>query len=297
MRNRTGFLHYNLMLLPAVVFVLIFSIYPMLGIQLAFKELMPTKGIWQSPWVGMQQFEYVFQNRTSLDVIRNTLIIASLKIAAHIAVPVAFALLLNELRVQWLKRTIQTAVYLPYFLSWVILAGVFRDMLSLDGMINTLLHSLFGIEPISFLGSNQWFRTVIVSTDIWKDFGFGAIIYLAALTSINPSLYEAAEIDGASRWQKIRFISIPGILPTVILVSTLNLQNILNAGFDQIFNLYNPLVYPTGDILDTYVYRLGLQQAQYEMGTAVGLFKSAISFVLIVVAYKAASKLANYRIF
>jgi putative aldouronate transport system permease protein len=223
-------------------------------------------------------------------------VIAVAKIVVGQFVPLAFALMLNEVRIRWFKRTVQTLVYLPHFLSWVILAGIIKNLLSLDGLVNQFLGHL-GLDPVLFLGSNFWFRPILVSTDIWKEFGFSAIIYLAALTNVNPSLYEAAEIDGSTRMQKLWHVTLPGIATTIVLLATLSLQNILNAGFDQVFNLYNTMVYQSGDIIDTYVYRTGLQRMQYEIGTAVGLLKSAISMVLIVTAYKLASKFAGYRIF
>jgi putative aldouronate transport system permease protein len=289
-------LHYHLMLLPGMIFLAIFHFYPMLGAVIAFKKLLPAKGIWGSPWVGLDNIKYMFQISDSKQVLFNTIFISSMKIVAHLAVPLLFALLLNEVRVRYLKRWVQTIVYLPHFMSWVVLSIMLSGMLSLSGAVNQLL-GLFGIEPVLFLGSNSWFPYVIVGSDVWKDFGFKAIIYLAALTAINPALYEAAEIDGASRWHKLANVTLPGIATTVILLATLSLEQVLNAGFEQILNLYNPLVYASGDVIDTYVYRVGLVHAQYGIASAVGLLKSVVSFVLIVVAYQLASKFANYRIF
>jgi putative aldouronate transport system permease protein len=295
-RFNKDFLHYHVMLLPGLLIIFFMSLLPMSGVIIAFKNFNPGLGIWDSKWVGWENFEILFDSSTTMRIIKNTVIIALAKMIAGLVVPIVFALLLNELRVKWFKKMVQTIVYLPHFLSWVILAGILKDMLSLDGLINNFI-GLFGIEPIMFLGSNDWFRAILVGTDVWKEFGFAAIVYLAALTGINPSLYEAADIDGASRWQKIRYITLPGISATIVLLATLSLQNILNAGFDQVFNLYNPIVFQTGDIIDTYVYRVGFQDLQYEVGTAIGLFKSAISFLLIIIAYRLASKYANYRIF
>uniref|UniRef100_A9U8E6 Predicted protein n=2 Tax=cellular organisms TaxID=131567 RepID=A9U8E6_PHYPA len=195
-----------------------------------------------------------------------------------------------------IKRMIQTLIYLPHFLSWVILGGVLIDVLSLKGILNQFLGWL-GMDPVYFLGDNHWFPYVLVATDTWKDFGFGTIVYLAALTGIDQSLYEAAEIDGASRWRQTLNITIPGILPVVVLMTTLSLGNVLNAGFDQVFNLYSPQVYESGDIIDTFVYRIGLIDAQYSVATAVGLFKSVVSLVLISSSYLLAYRFAGYRIF
>lgn len=288
--------HYHLMLFPGILLLILFSIVPMLGITIAFQNFKPGLGFWRSEWVGLDNFRYLFELPDSRVVFYNTIFIAVLKIVANMIVPVVFALLLNEVRSVLLKRSVQTIVYLPHFLSWVILAGIISDLLSTDGFMNQILGG-FGIEPIMFLGSNHWFPGIIVGSDVWKEFGFGTIVYLAALTGINPSLYEAASIDGASRLQQLRYITLPSLKPTIILLATLSLGNVLNAGFDQIFNLYNPLVYDSGDIIDTYVYRAGLLQVQYGLATAVGLLKSVISFVLIIISYVLASKFANYRIF
>jgi putative aldouronate transport system permease protein len=233
----------------------------------------------------------------TMRVMTNTIVIAVMKMVLGLIVPVTAALLLNEVRKAAFRRTFQTLVYLPHFLSWVILGGILIDILSpTSGIVNQAL-DWFGIEPIYFLGDNHWFRFTIVLSDIWKEFGFGTIVYLAALTGISPTLYEAAEADGAGRLRQIWHISLPGMTPIVVLMAVLSLGNILNAGFDQIFNLYSPQVYESGDIIDTLVYRLGLQQFQYGVATAVGLFKSVISFILISVSYYLAYRLANYRIF
>lgn len=274
----------------------VFSFYPMLGSVIAFKKLLPAKGIWGSPWVGLDNFTYMFQISDSRLVVYNTVFIAVMKIIGQLIVPLCFALLLHEVTSRYIKRWVQTIVYLPHFISWVLLSVIMLNLLSLKGIVNQFL-SLFGIDPIMFLGSNAWFPWVIIGSDVWKDYGFSAIVFLAALTSINPSLYESAEIDGASRWRKMVSITLPGISSTVILLGTLSLGNVLNAGFEQILNLYNPLVYDSGDVIDTYVYRVGLVQAQYGIASAVGLMKSVISFILIVVSYKLAAKFANYRIF
>ncbi|MWV44478.1 ABC transporter permease subunit [Paenibacillus sp. HJL G12] len=294
--KRSFALHYHLMLLPGILLLILFSIVPMFGTTIAFQNFKPGLGFWHSEWVGLDNFRYLFELPDSRNIFFNTIYIAVLKIVANMIVPVIFALLLNEVRTVLIKRSVQTIVYLPHFLSWVILAGIISDLLSMDGLVNQILSGI-GMEPIMFLGSNHWFPGIVVTSDVWKEFGFGTIVYLAALTGINPSLYEAASIDGASRLQQLRYITLPSLKPTIILLATLSLGNVLNAGFDQIFNLYNPLVYDSGDIIDTYVYRAGLLQVQYGLATAVGLLKSVISFVLIIISYVLASKFANYRIF
>ncbi|HZG76527.1 MAG TPA: ABC transporter permease subunit [Paenibacillus sp.] len=296
MRSKKHIANYYVMMFPGLAFLLLFSIVPMFGVAIAFQRFIPARGIWGSPWVGWDNFAFMFQLPDSRQIIVNTVVIAVSKIAAGLVVPLFFSLLLNEIRVGWYKRTIQTVVYLPHFLSWVILSGILLNLLTLDGLVNRLL-TFFGLEPVMFLASNAWFRPMLVVSDVWKEFGFSTIIYLAALTAINPSLYEAAEMDGATRLQKIAFVTLPGLTPTIVLLATLSLGNILNAGFDQVVNLYNPLVYHTADIIDTYVYRVGLVDRQYGLATAVGLLKSAVAFLLIVLSYKLASKYANYRIF
>lgn len=296
MRNRKDQISYHIMLLPGMMLVAIFSLLPMVGIVMAFQKYMPAKGIFGSEWVGLKNFEILMKYPDVRNVIINTLVIAIAKLVLGIIVPVVFAVLLNEVRNAGLKRTMQTIVYLPYFLSWVILAMMFQNMFSYTGMINQLV-TAFGGEPVMYLISNTYFRPIIILTDVWKNFGYSAVIYLATITGIDPQLYEAGEIDGANRWDKMIHITLPALKGTIVLMSTLALGNILNAGFDQIFNMYSPLVYETGDIIDTYVYRMGLEKLQYSMGTAVGLFKSVVSFVLIVSSYKLADKFAGYRIF
>ncbi|ANS77016.1 protein lplB [Paenibacillus yonginensis] len=285
------------MVLPAVVIVLIYCYWPMVGIIMAFQKFDPFKGMLHSKWIGLDNFKYVFALPDTPHVIFNTIFIAAMKIVAGLVVPITIALLLNELRSELIKRGVQTLIYLPHFLSWVILGGIFIDILSpTTGIVNQLL-GLFGIEPIFFLGSNAWFPYTLVVTDVWKEFGFSTIVYLAALTSIDPSLYEAATMDGASRWKQTWHVTLPGMLPIIILLATLSLGNVLNAGFDQVFNMYSPTVYESGDILDTLIYRIGLENAQYGVATAIGLFKSVVSLIFIVTSYSLASKFANYRIF
>lgn len=287
----------HLMVVPSFLLVLVFSYGPIGGLIIAFQKFSIVKGLFGSELVGLANFEYMFALPDIWLVIRNTVVIAVMKIVAGLAVPIVVALLLNELQARLFKRWIQTLIYLPHFLSWIILGGILIDILSpSNGIVNQVL-GLFGIEPIFFLGSVGWFPGVVVISDIWKEFGFSTIVYLAALTSINPSLYEAAVIDGANRWKQTLHITIPGMLPIVVLLATLSLGNVLNAGFDQIFNLYSPQVYESGDIIDTLVYRLGLEQAQYSLATAVGLMKSAVSLVMISGSYYLAYRLANYRIF
>ena len=284
---------YHLMLLPGVLLVLIFSYIPLYGVIIAFHN--PGMGF-SSPWVGLKNFQYLFSQPAFLRTIWNTFYIAFFKLIGGIVVPVVFALLLNELISNKLKRIFQTLIYIPNFLSWVIMAGVMMDLLAKNGAFNELLTAI-GFPVINFLGSPKVFPWTMIISDIWKGFGFGTVVYLAALTSIDPGLYESALLDGATRWQQIRYITIPLLMPTIILMTVLALGSVLNAGFDQIFNLYSPIVYETGDIIDTYVYRLGIQQAQYSVGAAIGLFKSVVSCIMVGLSYILADKLAGYRIF
>ncbi len=223
-------------------------------------------------------------------------LIDQMNLMCGLVVPIVMALLLNEVRHAGLKKGIQTLVYLPHFLSWITVAGMLRDILGLDGIVNSFLQKL-GVDPIFFLGEAGMFRQIVVISDVWKGFGFGMIVYLAAISNIDQNLYEAAEMDGANRWQQTIHITLTGILPMIIVMATLSLGNVLNAGFDQIFNLYSPLTYSTGDIIDTYVYRQSLVNGQYSFGTAVGLFKSGVGLLLTAIAYKLAYKFAGYRIF
>jgi putative aldouronate transport system permease protein len=286
------------MLVPAVVLVTIYSYGSMAGVVIAFQKFVAAKGFFgQQQWVGLQNFRTLFSMASIWLVIRNTVVIALGKMIGGIVVPVLFALLLNEVRSVAAKRLFQTLVYLPNFLSWVILAGILINVLSpSQGFVNILL-SRVGIEPIFFLGNAGVFPATMVVSDIWKGFGFGSVIYLAALTSIDPGLYESSVIDGANRWQQTWHITMPGIASTIVLMTVLSLANILNGGFDQIYNMYSPVVYSTGDILDTFVYRLGIEQAQYSLSTAAGLFKSVVSLLFIVASYYLADKLAGYRVF
>ena len=287
-----------LMLIPALVLIFIYSYVPLGGLIIAFEKYDLAKGFLGSKWVGLDNFKYLLTGyRTFPSIIFNTVFIAVMKIIVRFIAPIVVAILLNEVTKIKFKRTIQTMVYLPYFISWVIIAGIMVDVLNPSGgTVNVMLEAL-GIKPIYFLGKPGLFPYLMVATDVWKDFGFGTIIYMAALTGIDPTMYEAATIDGANRFQRIRHITIPGIVPIMVLIGTLSLGSVLNAGFDQIFNLYNPLVYSTGDILDTFIYRIGIQQNRYDMATAVGLLRSVVSLVMVSTSYSLAYRFANYRIF
>lgn len=288
---------FHLMLIPGVVLTLIFSYVPIAGIVIAFQKFQPAKGIFNSKWVGFDNFEYMLNMPNFTSVLWNTVFIAVIKIIAGLIVPIVVALLLNEVANAFFKRTVQTIIYFPHFLSWVILGGIVVDILSpSSGIVNQFL-GYFGVKPIFFLGNENWFPYTLVISDTWKNFGYGTIIYLAALTAINQQLYEAAVVDGANRWKQTWHVTLPGMMPIITLMTVLSLGDVLNAGFEQVFNLYSPMVYSTGDIIDTFVYRIGLIEAQYGVATAVGLFKSVIAFGLIIWSNKLANKYAGYRVF
>jgi len=286
----------HLMIMSPIILLLAFSYFPMAGIIMAFQDYQPGLGFLKSKWVGFENFKTVFAMPGVGQVLWNTIFIAFLKIVSNLVIPVTFALLLNEVRNIWFKKAVQTITYLPHFLSWVVFAGILTDFLAPAGPVNYVIKALGG-QSIYFLGNETLFPYTIVITDVWKNFGFNTIVYLAAITGIDPMQYEASSIDGAGRWKQTLHVTLPGIGMFIALMTILSIGNILNAGFDQIFNLYSPMVYKTGDIIDTLVYRLGIVQSQYSISTAVGLFKSVVSTILIVTSYKLADKYAGYRVF
>ena len=289
---------FHIMLLTGVIFTFIFSYIPMVGMKMAFEKFIPAKGLFgDQEWIGLENFEYLFAMPGAIQALRNTVVIAFWKIVLGLIVPIVVAIMLNEVRSSKFRRTIQTIIYMPYFLSWIVFSGVLIDILSPStGVVNQMLNAV-GIKSIFFLGSNDYFQPTVIWTDVLKNFGFNSIVYLAAITGIDLSLYEAATMDGASRFQKIRYITLPGIRMIVILMTVLALGNVLNAGFDQIQNLMSPQVYETGDIVDTFIYRIGLIDARYGTATAMGLLKSVVSFVFISTAYFIADKFFDYQIF
>lgn len=288
-----------MMLIPGIIITAIYSYGPLIGLSIAFQKYNFAKGLFGSEWIGLDNFKYIFMLPEFGTVLFNTLKISIMKMVLGLIFPIFVSILLNEMRNVKLKRSVQTFIYLPNFISWVIISGLLIDMLSPStGIINHIIKA-FGFEPVFFLANKTIFPYIIVLSDVWKGFGFGTIIYLAALTGIDLSLYEAANMDGAGRIQRMWHITLPGITPVIVLNSTLMLGGILNAGFEQVFNLYSPMVYETGDIIDTLVYRIGMSSTvpQYDIATAIGLFKSVISFVLISSAYWMAHKFADYKIF
>ncbi|MDR1173926.1 MAG: ABC transporter permease subunit [Treponema sp.] len=284
-----------MMAFPALL-LLIYSYGPMFGLVMVFQRFEPARGFFRSAWIGLGNFRRVFAMPDLWQITFNSFFIAVMKIFLGTVAAILTAILLNELTGTLFKRTIQTVIYAPYFLSWVILGGVFRELLSRDGLLNMGL-GLFGTEPVNFLGAPAIFPWVLISTELWQMTGFNAIIYLAAIIGIDPTLYEAAAIDGAGRVKQILKIMLPGIMSYIILMAVLNMGYILNAGFEQILMLYSPSVYSTGDVIDTWVYRAGLVNAQYSLASTVGLLRSLVGFVLITFSYWLAKKKWNYSIF
>lgn len=285
-----------LMLALPVILLFIYSYIPMGGTIIAFEKYLPAKGMFASKWVGLQNFKTLFTMPSFGRALKNTIVLSVWKIALGILVPVSFTLLLNELSSSLVKRGVQTLIYLPHFLSWVLLAGIFSKLLASNGLVNQLLKSI-GIGPIMFLGDNKWFPFTLIFTHIWKEFGYGTIVYLAAVAGVNVDLYEAAAIDGAGHWKQMLHVTLPSIVPIIILMTALSIGNILNGGFDQVFNMYNTVVYDSGDILDTLVYRMGFDKGQFAISTAANLFKSLVSCVLVISSYKIAYKTSGYRVF
>ncbi|MCM3748161.1 ABC transporter permease subunit [Paenibacillus pasadenensis] len=284
------------MLLPGVIVTLIYSYGPMFGIVMAFQKFRPAQGFFNSDWVGWRNFEYVFNLPDFNQILWNTIFISIMKIIFSLAVPLLLALLLNEVAKDWFKRMVQTSIFLPFFLSWAVLGGVMIELFSLNGPVNALA-KVFGVDPIMFMASNNWFVTILIGSDVWKGMGYNMIIFLAAIVSINANLYEAAEVDGAGKWKQMLHITLPGMSTIIILLATLSLGSVLNAGFEQVLILYNPIVYEKGDVIDTFAYRLGLFDQQYSPAAAIGLFKSVISFFLVSMSYYFAYRFNNYRIF
>lgn len=289
MRN----LDYYLLLIPGLIFLLIFKYTPMYGVVIAFQDFNIFEGISGSDWVGFEQFQKLIHSEEFAQVFTNTLLISVYKIVLLFPIPILIALILNEVRVMVFKRTIQTIIYLPHFLSWVIISGLFITILSPSGgLINNIIQS-FGGEPISFFMSNSYFRSVVVFTAGWKEVGWNAIVFIAAISGIDQEQYEAASIDGAGRIRKMLYISLPGILPTIVLMFILRLGNVLEAGTEQILTMYNPVVYQTGDVIGTFVYRVGLGKMDYSFSTAVGLFNSVVGFILVISGNYISKKLLN----
>lgn len=278
------------MMLPGLVYFALLKYAPMYGVLIAFKDFKIKKGIWGSPWVGLQNFRTFFTSTYCSRLIGNTLIISFTKLVLSSFMSVFFALLLNECTKRRFKRLVQTVSYMPHFLSWVIIYGIVYLFCSESaGYINRIVRMLTG-SAIPIMTSNTYFRGLLYFTELWKNTGYASIIYMSVIVGIDPGLYEAATIDGASRWQRIVHITLPAIRSTFIMLTIMNIGKIMNAGFDQIYVFYSPQVYQTGDIIDTYVYRAGLEEMRYGLSTAVGLFKNVIGFTLVFTTNRIAQK-------
>lgn len=288
-----------LLVIPAVVWLFIFCYMPLYGVIIAFKDYNIGLGIWKSPWSGVKHFKELFTDKLFYNALKNTFLISIVKLVVGFPAPIIFALLLNELkRMNKFKKVVQTVTYMPHFLSWAFLAAFLITFFSESGMINYALLSLGIIkEPYTFLAEKFTFFTTVVLSDIWKSFGFSSIIYLAAIAGINPTLYEAAYMDGAKRFQRIRYITLPCIKPTIIVLLILAISRMLTQNFEQLFLMQNNLVLDVAEILETYTYKMGLQKARFSYSTAVGLFQSLVAFILLFSANKLSKWLTNESIF
>lgn len=280
---------YYVMVLPGFIYLLVFRYIPMMGSIIAFQDFSVVKGIFGSDWVGMENFQKLFYYSDFYKILRNTLILGTLKIAFVFPVPVVLALMLNEVKNQVLKKSIQTVICIPYFLSWVIIGGLVFDLFGVGGLFNNLRNAL-GMDSLLVMQKERWFRPVYVVSSIWKEAGWGTVVYLAAISGIDPGIYESASIDGASKFQRMRYITLPLLIPTVLTLFLLNIGSFLELGFEQVYNLYTPMTYSVADIFDTYVFRAGIQQGQYSFATAVGLFQSVVGLILVVTFNKLSNK-------
>lgn len=269
-----------LMFLPVVVFYLVFKYAPMAGLVIAFKNYTFYEGIWGSQWVGFENFQMLFTQAQSLQIIRNTLLLSVLSVVVGFPFPIMLAIMLNEARRKWFQKTVQTLVYLPHFFSWVIVGGLVVTIFAQSGIVNVLLERLTG-QSFAFLFNEGSWVAIFLASGIWKDAGFSAIIYLAALTSIDPSLYEAASMDGAGKWKQIRHITLPGIAPTIVIMLILAMGRVMEVGFDQVYVLQNSIVSGISEVISTYIYAIGLQGGQFSLTAALGLFESLVAFVLV----------------
>ncbi len=278
-----------LMILPGIIYYIVFKYIPLMGSVIAFQDYQIFNGILGSPWVGLENFKHLLHYQDFHEVLRNTALIALYQLIFQFPAPIILALLFNEVRLLIVKKTVQSLFYLPHFLSWVVVGGIVFELLASQGLVNAI-RDLFGLEPILFMQEEGYFRSIVIISGIWKEVGWGTIIYLAAITGINPSLYEAAVIDGANRFKQTIYITLPLLLPTISVLFLLNIGNFLELGFDQIFNLLTPMTYSVGDIIETYVYRAGVLQGQYSLTTAIGLFQSVIGFALLWIFNRLARK-------
>lgn len=281
-----------LMAIPMVVYFILFHYIPMYGIVIGFKDFSPRIGIWGSPWVGLKHFKEFFDSLYFSRTVRNTALLSLYSLLWGFPASIILALLLNEIRREKFKRCIQTITYLPHFISLVVICGLIVDFTSTDGLFNAIL-SNFGVEATNWLTKPEWFRTIYIGSGVWQSIGWDSIIFLAALTGIDPSLYEAAKIDGAGRWKQMLHVTLPGLMPTIVIMLILNIGGLMSVGYEKIILLYNSLTYETADVISSYVYRKGLQGGDYSFSTAVGLFESIIGFTLLIIANKLSKKITE----
>lgn len=281
-----------IMALPGIIALILFAYLPMGGLVIAFKDYRIYDGIFGSPWVGLKHFRELFQSTDFIRALKNTFVISFFKILIGFPAPLLFALLLNEIQKTFFKKTVQTFSYLPHFFSWIVLSGIIKQIFSTTGAVNYVLSKLGADEPLNFFGSKVLFLIMILITSVWKESGWGSIIYLAAITGVDPELYDAAKVDGAGRFRQTINITIPSLVPTIITLFILRLASVLNIGIDQIYSLYNQMVYDIADILDTYVLRI-LQSSEFSYGTAVGMFKSVVSLVFVLCGNSFVKKISN----
>ncbi|TDG00973.1 sugar ABC transporter permease [Paenibacillus piri] len=272
------------MLVPGLLYIAIFHYAPMFGLVIAFQDYKVFKGATGSPFVGFANFVYLFKSPQFITAMKNTFIISAYKIIIGFPVPILLALLINEVRYIIFKRSVQTILYLPHFLSWIVMSGLLFNFLTEQGPVNNLI-KMTGRKAIFFFSDEVYFRSILVLSDIWKEMGWNAIIYLAALTVVSQEMYEAAKIDGATRFQCMMKISMPSIMPVIMIMLLLRMGSILNVGFEQVFNLYNPMLYSVGDIIDTYVYRIGVLENKFHISAAAGMFKSVIACIMVITTY------------
>lgn len=280
------------MIFPGVALLFVFNYLPMYGVVIAFKDYNAFQGIVASKWVGLRWFELFFSNPMALRVFKNTLVLGVLGLVFAFPLPIILTLLLNELKQEWFKRIIQSITYLPHFISVIIIVGMLKELASMNGLFNGVL-GLFGAEPVNFFGKAEFFRPLFIGSGIWQNVGWGTIIYLAALTGIDPALYEAAHIDGANRWQKAIRITLPSMAGTIVVLLILNIGTMLNFDFQKVLLMYNAATYSTADVIGTYVYREGLEKARFSYTTAVGLFMSVVSFALLFTANRVSRKFSE----
>jgi len=278
-----------LMLVPVIIYYIVIHYFPIYGLVIAFKDFTPMKGIQNSTWVGFKHFEAFFNSYYFIRLVRNTILLSMYDLIFGFPAPIILALILNEVKKQMFKRFVQTVSYLPHFISLIVVVGMILDFSTLDGVVNQLI-KMFGGQPISFMQNEDWFRTIYVASNIWQGIGWGSIIYLAALTAISPELYEAARVDGANRWSQMMHITIPGILPTIIIMLILRVGHMMDVGYEKIILLYNPSVYESADVISSFIYRKGLLEMNYSYSAAVGLFNSVINFLLLLTVNRLSRK-------